>query len=116
MRSEMRVVLAAVIGVAVLLGTVAVAFGFDPATESKNYSKTSERAAIYDTPQYQAKLATVSQQNLANALAIQASDPEREFVSDLCWNGGNGCAGDVRLYDWQANGYGIVQPILYTAR
>jgi dienelactone hydrolase len=113
---EMRVVVAVVIGAAVLLWTAAAALGFDPVTESKNYSKTSERAAIYDTPQYQAKLNTVSQQNFENALAIQAADPERQFTTDLCWNGGNGCAGDVRLYDWQANGYGIVQPVLYTAR
>src|SRR5436305_3247005 len=47
---------------------------------------------------------------------MQATDPGREFVSDLCWNGNDGCAGDVRLYDWQTNGYGIVQPVLFTAR
>src|SRR5205085_11424796 len=54
--------------------------------------------------------------NGLHALQIQASDPEREFVTDLCWNGNDGCAGDVRLYDWQTNGYGIVQPVLFTAR
>jgi dienelactone hydrolase len=47
---------------------------------------------------------------------MQATDPEREFVTDLCWNGNDGCAGDVRLYDWQTKGYGIVQPVLFTAR
>lgn len=89
---------------------------FDPAVEAKNFSKTQERQRIYDTPEYQARLRTISQQNFTNAVAIQAKDPEREFVSDLCWNGGDGCAGDVRLYDWQANGYGIVEPVLFTAR
>lgn len=107
---------AGVVAAVTVLALAVSALAFDPITESKNYSKTTERAAIYDTPQYQAKLSTVSLQNFLNALAIQASDPEREFVTDLCWNGGNGCAGDVRLYDWQANGYGIVTPVLYTAR
>src|SRR3954452_22409572 len=116
MRSQMRAVLAVVIGAAVLLGAAAVAFGFDPDTESKNYSKTSERAAIYDTPSYQAKLTQDGTRNFETALGIEAADPERQFTTDLCWNGGNGCAGDVRLYDWQANRYGIVQPVLFTAR
>ena len=107
--------LLALLTVPALAGASAAA-AFDPITEAKNYSKTTERQAIYDTPQYQQKLAQVSLQNFENALAAQAGDPEREFVSDLCWNGGQGCAGDVRLYDWQANGYGIVAPILYTAR
>jgi dienelactone hydrolase len=112
---QMRAVAAVVIAV-LALAAASVALGFDPATESKNYSKTSERAAIYDTPQYQQKLAQVSQQNLQNAAAIEASDPERQFTTDLCWNGGQGCAGDARLYDWQTNGYGIVVPVVYTAR
>jgi hypothetical protein len=28
----------------------------------------------------------------------------------------DGCAGDARLYDWQTAGYGIVQPVYWTAR
>src|SRR3954453_16856587 len=101
---------------AVFLDLTGSALGFDPATESKNYSKTNERQAIYDTPQYQQKLEAVSQQNLQNALAMQATDSDREFTTDLCWNEGQGCAGDARLYDWQANGYGLVAPVLFTAR
>src|SRR5947209_13296080 len=89
---------------------------FDPAVEAKNFSKVEERQRIYDTPEYQAQLRTISNQNAQAAVAMQATDPEREFVSDLCWNGGDGCAGDVRLYDWQSKGYGIVQPVLFTAR
>ena len=101
---------------AAALLAVPAARAFDPVTEGKNYSKVEERQRIYDRPEYQAQLRTVSAQNFANALAIQASDPEREFVSDLCWNGGDGCAGDTRLYDWQSKGYGIVEPVLFTAR
>src|ERR1700759_2950416 len=108
----MRILLA----LAVLAVGAAPALAFDPATESKNYSKVEERQAIYDTPAYQAQLSAVSQENLVDALAIEANDPERQFTSDLCWNGDNGCAGDVRRYDWQAKGYGIVQPVVFTAR
>src|ERR1700716_4059807 len=72
---------------------------FDPITEALNFSKTTERQAIYLTPQYQLQLRLIGLQNGAAALATQTADPERVFVSDLCWNGGDGCAGDVRLYD-----------------
>lgn len=88
----------------------------DPVTEAQNYSKTNERAAVYSTPEYQAALTTTSAQNLAEAVAIQAADPERVFLADLCASQGNGCAGDIRLNDWQKNGYGIVSPVLFTAR
>jgi dienelactone hydrolase len=98
------------------VAVASAAGAFNPVVESKNYSKIEERQQIYDTPAYQAQLRTISTQNNANALAIQATDPEREFVSDLCWNQSDGCAGDTRLYDWQAKGYGIVQPVLFTAR
>jgi dienelactone hydrolase len=92
------------------------AHAFDPAVESSNFNKGNERQAIYNTPAYRALLAQVSAQNGAAATAMEAADPEREFSSDLCWNGGDGCAGDARLYDWQAKGYGIVKPVLWTAR
>jgi dienelactone hydrolase len=106
----------AVIAAAVMLAGASVAYALDPAVEAENYSKGLERQAIYTTPEYQAKLRVISQLNGLNALKLQATDPEREFVSDLCWNGNDGCAGDARLYDWQAKGYGIVQPVLFTAR
>ncbi len=106
----------AAIAAAVLLTGASAAYALDPAVEAQNYGKGLERQAIYLTPAYQAKLRLVSHENGLNALTMQAADPEREFVSDLCWNGNDGCAGDVRLYDWQTNGYGIVQPVLFTAR
>ncbi len=89
---------------------------FGPTYEAQNFSKTNERQTIYDTPAYQALLAQVSAQNQAAATMIQAADPGREFATDLCGGGMNGCAGDVRLYNWANNGYGIVQPVLFTAR
>ncbi|HXW59583.1 MAG TPA: hypothetical protein VEJ23_08935 [Solirubrobacteraceae bacterium] len=38
------------------------------------------------------------------------------FSDDLCANGGNGCAGDVLLYHWEADGDGIVRHVLFTSR
>src|SRR5262249_50396012 len=105
--------LAAVL-VAVCASSAAAAF--DPATEAKNFSKTQERQTIYDTPQYQLQLRTVGAQNSAQALQAQLADPERNFSANLCAGGQDGCAGDVRLYDWKAEGYGIVEPVLFTAR
>jgi dienelactone hydrolase len=89
---------------------------FDPLLEAQNYSITLQRQTIYDTPQYQAQLALDSVANGAQALAAQAADPGRFFTDDLCWSLGNGCAGDIRLYNWASNGYGLVRPVLFTAR
>src|SRR4051794_28299838 len=109
--------LAVAVAVAALLVSAAPALAFDPSYEARNFSKTNERAAIHSTPEYKAKLAQVSTANLAEALQQQAADPERSFVGqNLCWNYGEGCAGDVRLYDWGPKQYGIVQPVLFTAR
>ena len=89
---------------------------FSPVTEAKNFSKVEERQFIYDTPGYQALLRTVSVQNAAAAAAEQLNDPAREFADHVCRSGEDGCAGDARLYRWQSGGYGIVQPVYYTAR
>lgn len=89
---------------------------FNPAVEAENFSITEQRQAIYDTPEYQAQLTEQGNTNTLEALSEQAADPERLFTSDLCWNGGNGCAGDVRLYDWEKNNDGIVRHVLFTSR
>ncbi len=89
---------------------------FNPVVEAENFSITQQRQAIYDTPQYQTQLAIDSQASTEQALATEAADPGRFYTDDLCWNLGNGCAGDIRLYNWAANGYGIVRPVLFTAR
>jgi dienelactone hydrolase len=89
---------------------------FNPMTEAQNFSIIEQRQTIYDTPQYQTQLSAISLANLTHALAIQAADPGRFFTDDLCWNQGNGCAGDIRLDNWASNGYGLVRPVLFTAR
>jgi dienelactone hydrolase len=112
-RLPAELVLAAI---AVLAAPAAAAQAFDPGAEAQNYSKISERQTIYDTPGYQVLLRQVSLQNRAAALTMQAADPERNFTGHLCASGEDGCAGDARLYDWKAKGYGIVEPVLFTAR
>ena len=89
---------------------------FNPVVEAQNFSITQQRQAVYDTPQYQAELSADSIQSTIDGQATAAADPERNFTTDLCWNHGNGCAGDIRLNNWAANGYGIVRPVLFTAR
>ncbi len=102
---------------ACLMAALAAPAGaFDPTVEAQNYNKGQERQTIYDTPQYQLLLTQVSNQNEQQAAAAQAADPERQFQTDLCARGDNGCAGDARLYDWGPKGYGVVQPVLFTAR
>ena len=111
-----RTLAIAIFTVAALLLPATAAGAFDPATEAQNFSKGQERQAIYLTPAYQAQLRQQSLVNEQAAAGAQAADPERVFAGDLCWSGTDGCAGDTRLYDWQAGGYGIVQPFLFTAR
>ena len=100
--------------VAALMAFAPAAHAFDPATEAENFGKGNERAAIYSTPEYQALLRQVSVQNRAAAMAMQAADPERNYLAQLCATGEDGCAGDVRLYDWEAKGYGLVKPVVFS--
>src|SRR3954454_4547619 len=100
------------VGLLVLLLPAPARAALDPVVEAKNYSKTLERQALYMSPAGQLLLRDVSHRNLLAALQAQAGDPEREFATDLCWNGMDGCAGDARLYSFP----GLVAPVLFTAR
>src|SRR4051794_18716230 len=113
-----RVAACAAAGGGIIGGAVAApaAQALDPVVEARNFSKTLERQATYRDPPTQLLLRRVSARNGVAALSAAAADPERAFVTDLCWNGQDGCAGDARLYDWQSKGYGLVTPVLFTAR
>lgn len=89
---------------------------FNPAQEALNFAVIEERQKIYDTPQYQLDLTADGIQSGNAALTAEAADPGRFFTDDLCWNLWNGCAGDIRLNNWATNGYGLVRPVLFTAR
>src|SRR5215212_7142741 len=103
----------AVLGLAMGAGS---ALAFDPATEAQNFGKGNERSAIYNTPEYRQLLTQVSVENRLEATGMQAADPERNFMAQLCATGEDGCAGDARLYRWESGGYGFVQKVLFTAR
>jgi dienelactone hydrolase len=96
-------------GIAVALAGAAL---FNPATEAKNFSKTTERAAIYAAPAAQLQLRRVGTENELAALQAQVNDPERSFFANLCARGEDGCAGEFRLHDFN----GLVEPVLFTAR
>ncbi|MFD0949046.1 alpha/beta hydrolase family protein [Paraperlucidibaca wandonensis] len=89
---------------------------FDPAVELSNGMRQLQRQDEYLTPDYQLRLYQESMGQLLESLAILGGDPERQFLTDLCWSNGLPCAGDVRLYDWQKSGYGIVEPVLFANR
>ena len=105
-----------VIALLALCGATAPAAAFDSEAERDNRSKERERGAIHQAPAYQDRLNAISQQNTQDAAGILSADPERNFLGNVCFTYGRTCAGDVRLYDWEANGYGIVRPVLFTAR
>ena len=99
-----------------IAATPAPAGAFEPDRERDNRAKERERDAIHQDDAYQDRLSARSQQNAQEAAQITANDPERNFSANLCFTYGRTCAGDVRLYDWEKNGYGIVRPVLFTAR
>ncbi len=95
---------------------IAPARSYDASYEAKNLTKGLERQALYLSPRGQVLMREVSQANLAASLLAQAADPERLFETNLCARGDDACVGDARLYDWQRRGYGLVAPVLFTAR
>ena len=87
------------------LAIPAAALAFDPALEAKNFAKTAERMQYVTlTPEFQLRLQQANLDNVAEVAQIVASDPERNFTGNVCANGGNECAGDVRFYDWEDDG------------
>jgi dienelactone hydrolase len=102
----------------VAFGSIAAAaWGFDGGLEAKNFAKIKERFQyITSTPEFQARL---QQQNLDSQqqdMHIQTTDPERNYIANICGHRTNECAGDVRFYDWPKDGFGIRKPVLFTAR
>jgi hypothetical protein len=118
-----RTIRAAIAAVAVLaLAAPAAGAAWDAASEPANFSKTTERfRLITSAPRYQAKLRAEGLDRMRRRAEIIAADGParqygRDFAGNLCQERTDGCAGDVRLYDWAAEGGGIVQPVLFTAR
>ncbi|MDT4916682.1 MAG: hypothetical protein QOH89_1382 [Pseudonocardiales bacterium] len=115
-RTSVRIAALATVAVAAFGASAAGAASLDPKVEAQNFSITLQRPKEVSKFAYESLLARVGYQNYQHALKYQLTDPQRAFASDLCWNGFNGCAGDVRLYNWANKHYGIVRPVLFTAR
>jgi len=113
---RVRVLVHGVAAAILLVSAAPAAAQFSPDREARNYSKINERAAEYSTPEYQTQLRRRSAENQAETTRIKAEDPERNFDATLCSTRNDGCAGDVRLYDWELNGHGLSRPVLFTAR
>jgi alpha-beta hydrolase superfamily lysophospholipase len=107
---------AAIGAVGVALALPASALGFDPAQESRNFSKINERNQhITFTPEFQLALQQQNTRDFVEYAQLLAADPERNPIANICANRKNECAGDVRFYDWGEK-YGAVAPVLFTAR
>jgi dienelactone hydrolase len=97
------------------LAAVAPALAYDPGAEAQNYAKIGERwSQEQANPEYQQQLHVDRLQGFAELGQIVAGDPERNPVT-LCAAHYDGCAGDVRLYDWGEKD-GIVREVLWTNR
>ena len=99
-----------------MLVCAGTAHAFDPAREAANVAKGSEREQVWSQPGYQLRLQQESTRTQLEAAQITATDSERNFQGTVCNSKGLGCAGDIRLNDWTANGYGLVDRVLWTAR
>jgi dienelactone hydrolase len=113
----MRPLSAPLVTALLALALPASAAAFDPELEARNFAKTSERMTyVVLTPEFQLRLTRANTDNFLEMNRIIATDPERNFSGNVCANGGQECAGDVRFYDWADAGMGVVTPVLFTAR
>ena len=96
----------------------APAYGAFADEEPQKFAKTNERFQhLTGTPAYQADLRQKGLRSPGELAAIATGDTERNPFGNLCNNHDDGCAGDVRLYDWdKAKGNIRRGPILWTAR
>ena len=102
--------------------SASAALAFDPAVEGQNFAKTSERYAyVVGTPEFQARLQQQNVQDNADLAQIAAREAPagadaRNFTGNVCFQHKQECAGDVRFYDWAANGFGIRQEVMFGGR
>jgi dienelactone hydrolase len=110
-----------------VLALTGTAEAFDPVLEAKNFAKTTERQAhITLTPEFQARFQRQNVEGALDLARILAEDPGRVIGTEedptangsfnLCATYQHECAGDVRFYEWEEGGAGIVHDVLFTAR
>lgn len=119
-----RITLATVLAA---LALPAGADAFDPILEVRNFAKTTERQAyITMTPEFQARYQQQNAEGMVQVAQILAEDPGRVIGTEesptpngshnICASYQFECAGDVRFYEWEESGAGIVEDVLFTAR
>jgi len=95
----------------------ATALGAFADEEARNFSKTNERYQhLTLAPAFQERLTRSNATGAADAAAILAADPERSFQRNLCQARIDGCAGDVRFFEWDEQPGNTRRPVLWTAR
>ncbi len=81
-----------------------------------NFSKITERERhVVLTPEFQTLAITHGATQPLEFAQLLAADPERNPLN-LCTMHGFECAGDLFFWEWGAQGHGIQQPVLFTAR
>jgi alpha-beta hydrolase superfamily lysophospholipase len=115
--SARKTAFASVLAAALALAFASAAVAFDSAAENRNFAKIQERnTQEISTPAYQTLINDRYAVDTAELNAIAANDPERDFTFNFCSSHVSTCAGDLRLYDFFTNGYGISVPVLYIGR
>jgi dienelactone hydrolase len=90
---------------------------FSPDGEARNYAKINERFQRESgTPAYQAMLRERGTSEEVDRARLLQSDPERNTAGNLCASHMDGCAGDVRFYSWEADGFGVRRALTFVAR
>ncbi len=109
-----RIALTTILGALTL---AAPAAALDPQVEAQNFAKTEERNQyVVLTPEFQTRLTEQNVADVGQAELIMLNDPERDFAANICHQRKQECAGDVRFYDWADAGFGLMEPVLFTAR
>ena len=104
----------AAFAVAVLaLAGAAPAFAYDPAAEGRNYSKINERwSTLEANTDYQFQQLTIGSSNFADQFTKDAGSGGKRMSLTLCGTGFNGCAGDIRTYDYEGK-KGVQVPFVF---
>ncbi|MGH3928989.1 MAG: hypothetical protein ACRDTF_03315, partial [Pseudonocardiaceae bacterium] len=112
-----------VVGLLIAVGMVSTSAALAAPSEdyrleraARNAAKSQERSRDYGTPQYQQLLLAETGRAAGDGVGTPLVEPDRLYVTNLCGTGAAYCAGDVRLSRWARDGYGLVEPVHYTAR
>jgi dienelactone hydrolase len=107
----------AVVLAGIAAGAVPAVADYTPAGEARNYSKIDERFRYESgTPAYQAMLRERGAAEEAELMRRRTTDPERDSTGNLCASHMDGCAGDVRFFSWQTDGFGVRRALTFVAR